>query len=117
MEKYEIACLYHANDETDAVETFEDIQSELSAFGISCEKLKGRKLQIGNTVITFLSFDSSAKKKYDSVYTSDKLRKNHHTYLTSISAKLSYHRIPFQHLIDMVLEIKEHAITKELIEV
>lgn len=125
MEKKKIALMYHEKDEKDAIETFEDIQSELSNWKIPYKIINGKIKKIfteGMDVHIFL-FDGTIKKPYDTLYISEKSRKNYEGMLKEKAASIYYHDRPFQHLVDIVLEIKnaqpiseEKPTEKEIVE-
>lgn len=107
--RYKIAVLYDEKKAKEALETFEDLQSELTAWKIPYKTSNGKvkKVVTAQVEAAFLPYDQTATPKADLIYTTDRLRKLYKADNENDATKIICHQRPFQDLVNLVLDIKQ----------
>ena len=111
MDAYQISFLYQNDDKISAMETFEDLQSELSALKIPLEKGKNRSIICYHVFISFQNIDKNPKIKalQGKIFAPSSLKHNPSYDLESFASSVSYHSNPFQSLVELVLETQKEV--------
>lgn len=111
--KINIALFYGKPETKDALYTLEDLKNELEAWKLPVEELRGDKIECNDVQFQFVDVEKSKRifKKGDffkKIYISNRLKNEYNFQCSTISEKVVYHPYPFQSLIDLVIDARDH---------
>jgi hypothetical protein len=100
--------VYTEENKKEVTETFEDIQSELSALRIPFVKKKGFHLSVGGSVVSLMNVERLARTKtsYTKIYAPKHVQHSIDTDLNRLTGHSIYYDRSFQFLVDIVLDLK-----------
>lgn len=108
---YHISILYDEKTKQDALDTFQDVQSELDAWKVPYQATNGKikKVSTEEVQTAFVPYEEDYFKtieQSDILYTTDRVKRKLKKDLPHSTVKILCHDRPFQDLIPMVLEMK-----------